>query len=292
LENVPPGQQKIVHDLGKDNIYRPDGPNAAYFGAPDIELFCPTEGTCEKMQMFQCRSQKDIKLIAGQSEERFVYYLCRNCGKSQKSFGIFWHLSRDQKTGTIFKYGEVPQFGPPNPARLISLLRENKELYLKGRRAENQSMGIAAYAYYRRIIEAQKSQIFDAIIGVCKAYSAKPEIIADLEAAKAERQFVKAIEAVKHGLPEVLFVDGQNPLALLHDALSEGLHVQSDEECLELATDIRMVLGAFAERMGEALREQRDLTESVTRLMRKRQEREKALKAATAAQVEGAKSPA
>ncbi len=113
-----------------------------------------------------------------------------------------------------------------------------------------------------------------------------------LEAAKAERQFVKAIEAVKHGLPEVLFIDGQNPLALLHDALSEGLHAQSDEECLELATDIRMVLGAFAERMGEALREQRDLTESVTRLMRKRQEREKALKAANATQVEGAESPA
>lgn len=280
LETVPPGQQKPVLDLGRDTFYPANGNSGAYFGAPDIELFCDTEETCGKMQMFVCVERDKISLTREGSEDTFVYYQCRNCGKNQKTFAIFWHLSANHKSGEIYKYGEFPQFGPPNPPGLISLLRQNKELYLKGRRAENQAMGIAAYAYYRRIIEAQKNQIFDAIIRVCKAYSAKPEIIAELEAAKNERQFVKAIGVVKHGLPEVLFIDGHNPLTLLHDALSEGLHAQSDEECLQLATDIRMVLVAMAERMGEALREQRDLTESVSRLIRMRQSREQATKKA------------
>ena len=51
-----------------------------------------------------------------------------------------------------------------------------------------------------------------------------------------------AIEAVRHGLPQALYIEGHNPLTLLHSALSEGLHELPDDECLKMAADIRLVI--------------------------------------------------
>jgi hypothetical protein len=46
---------------------------------------------------------------------------------------------------------------------------------------------------------------------------------------------------VKHGIPQARLINGHNPLTLLHNALSAGLHEQSDETCLELAQAVRVV---------------------------------------------------
>jgi hypothetical protein len=62
----------------------------------------------------------------------------------------------------------------------------------------------------------------------------------------------------------------RNPLTLLHSALSEGLHAQTDEECLEIATSIRVVMADFAERMGQALKDEAELTSAVSRLLNKK----------------------
>ena len=42
-------------------------------------------------------------------------------------------------------------------------------------------------------------------------------------------------------MPESLLINGHSPILLLHSALSEGLHAQTDEQCLELAE----ALGSF-----------------------------------------------
>src|SRR5690606_15209627 len=103
-----------------------------------------------------------------------------------------------------------------------------KLLYEKGRRAESQSMGIAAYAYYRRVVENRKNQIIEAFITVAQKVGASRELLDDLEAAKKETQFTNAIRAIKHAIPDSLMIEGHNPLVLLHDTLSDGLHGQSD----------------------------------------------------------------
>ena len=59
-----------------------------------------------------------------------------------------------------------PPFGPPTPARVITLIGPDKEYYLKGRRAENQGMGIGAFSYYRRVVENQKNRIIDEVITI------------------------------------------------------------------------------------------------------------------------------
>jgi hypothetical protein len=107
-----------------------------------------------------------------------------------------------------------------------------REYYLKGRRCENQGVGIAAFAYYRRVVENQKNRIRDEILRAARKIGVPDDMITDLEGAKTETQFTTAIDRVKRGVPQALLINGHNPLTLLHSALSEGPHAQADDECL------------------------------------------------------------
>ncbi|MBB3176248.1 hypothetical protein [Variovorax sp. Sphag1AA] len=168
------------------------------------------------------------------------------------------------------KFGERPQFGPPTPARVTTLVGSARDYYFKGTRSENQGLGIAAFAYYRRVVEDRKAEIFAEIRRVASKLGGSTELLAELDAAAKEQQFSAAVAMVKHGIPASLMINGHNPLTLLHAALSEGLHAQTDAECLELATSIRVVLTDFVERVGNALRDEAALTAAVSRLMSKR----------------------
>jgi hypothetical protein len=67
--------------------------------------------------------------------------------------------------------------------------------------------------------------------------------------------------------PQVL---SHNPLTLLHNALSEGLHELTDEECLTLARSIRVVLVELAERISTALKEEAQLKSAVSQLLNRK----------------------
>jgi hypothetical protein len=103
---------------------------------------------------------------------------------------------------------------------------------------------------------------------VSQKIGASKEILDDLSAAKNETQFSKAVGTIKHGIPQALLINGHNPLMLLHSALSEGLHAQTDEQCLELATSIRVVLTDLVDRLGNALKDEAELNAAVNRLLK------------------------
>lgn len=268
LEGTPPGTMANIRDLGGDHTNPLSGRVAAHVNFPEITLFCDTPVTCSGNRVFKTSS--DVELGMQEVKQLFLTYVCKNCSKSHKTFALWIMMGRDLKSGQTIKYGEKPDFGPPTPARVISLIGPQKELYLKGRRAENQGMGIAAFAYYRRVIEDQKDRMFDEIIRVCERLSSGHEIIDELKAAKGETQFGKAVGTVKHALPPALFINGHNPLTLLHSALSEGLHAQTDEECLEIAKSVRVVMADFAERMGQAMQDDAELNTAVSRLLQRK----------------------
>jgi len=157
----------------------------------------------------------------------------------------------------------------------LRLFGQERENFLKGRRCESQGLGIGAFSYYRRVVENQKKMIFDEIIRVAEKISAPPETIAALKAARDETQFSKSLQSAKVAIPQALLINGHNPLTLLHTALSDGLHGRSDEECLELAQDIRVVLSELADRLGQSLKDDAELNTAVTRLLAAQQKRGK-----------------
>ena len=178
--------------------------------------------------------------------------------------------NEDDEGGIAYKLGELPPFGPPTPSRLIKLIGPDREIFLKGRRCENQGLGIGAFVYYRRVIESQKNRILDEILKVAKKLNATPESISELENARTETQFSKALSSVKTAIPQSLLINGHNPLLLLHSALSEGVHELSDEECLEIASSVRIVLVELSDRLAQALKDEVELNHALNKLLTKK----------------------
>src|SRR6266853_4303011 len=259
LESVPPGEMRRVKGLR----YWETGGRSACLDTPPLSLHCSSDH-CNGPRIF--RHSEAIRVPPGTGiADRIVDFTCSNCGEGQKTFALrlFFPLS-DGYFGDCIKFGEIPTYGPPTPTRLLRLFGEDREIFLKGRRCENQGLGIGAFTYYRRIVESHKNQILDEIIKV--AAKVAPGMVEMLEDAKNENQFLKSIDSVKHSIPQSLLINGHNPLMLLHSALSEGLHAQTDEQCLELAQAVRVVLADLAERIGQALKDEAELNAAVTRL--------------------------
>jgi hypothetical protein len=266
LERVPPGRSTRVTKLGGIPTFSrlANEPSGYTIHLPEIELHCDEE-PCGGIRSFKPFIPKIDISIRG-PESRFLLYVCKNCEGSLKEFALRLRLD-DGSEGDGFKFGELPEFGPPLPPRLVTLIRPQRDLFAKGRRCENQGLGIASFAYYRRVIENQKGHIIDELVRACRRMNADSALIKDLMEAKKETQFDKAVGTIKHVLPIGLLIKGNNPLTLIHNALSRGLHAQTDEECLELATSIRLVMIEFADRLGQVMREQAELDNAVVRLL-------------------------
>jgi len=262
LASKPPNVQAYVTELFKLSTR---SPSSASLAGPEIKLHCDREG-CEGERRFACTGGSYS--FDGSADSRFLYYACKDCGKSQKIFSLAIIRDKQTKSGWVSKFGEIPPFGAHTPRRVFDLIGEEyRELFLQGRRAENRGLGIGAYAYYRRIVEHQKGKFIDEIRKVAEKLGASAETIKTFQEARNEKQFKNAIENIKLAIPPSLFTDGRNPLLLLHDALSDGIHEYTDAQCLEFATTIRLILTDLSEKISMALKEKAELKQAVEKLL-------------------------
>ena len=263
IADIPPSSERKV-----SNICRVSGLHTNGLVVPTIEIYCDSE-ICQDIRFFDSNSSfDDINLNLDIWVDFFLYYMCRHCRITRKTYAISVKKEENSdEVGVARKIGQWPSFSPHISSKVITLIRDDKDLFFKGRRAEAQGLGIGAFAYYRRVITNQKNRLIDEIIKVFNRLGYDKDNIKQLELAKKETQFSKAVEIIKDGIPEVLKIEGHNPLTLLHDALSGGLHDMTDEKCLVCAQDIRNVLVKFTELLNQALKDDVELKSSVHRLM-------------------------
>lgn len=271
LESVPPSQVKEIKSL----VHRRSFPNGgAYYALsiPEIRLHCG-DSNCGGMRIFRCDKEDGPTIETRGKGFSFEYvpYKCSNCQATTKTYSLAVRVDDIQTcSGRCYKFGELPVYGPPTPSRLISLIGPDRELFLQGRRCESQGLGIGAFVYYRRVVENQKDRILGKVVEVARMLNAPADMVATLTAAQTETQFHKALQSVKDSIPESLKIKGQNPLTLLHSALSDGLHARDDQTCLSLAHAIRVVLAELSDRIGQTLRDDREIGEAVSLLMESR----------------------
>ena len=265
LANIPPGSERKV-----SKICRISSQYTYELVVPKIKIYCDSD-ICQGIRFFDYNfGYNDINLNLDRWFEFLLYYNCRHCKKTEKIYAI--SVKKDENSdedGVARKIGQWPSFGPHISSKVITLIRDDKDLFFKGRRAEAQGLGIGAFAYYRRVITKQKNRLIEEIIKVSKRLEYGTDNIKQLESAKEEIKFSKAVDIIKDGIPEVLKIEGCNPLTLLHNALSVGLHDKTDEECLKLAQDIRNVLVKFIDLLNQALKDDAELKSSVNRLFKR-----------------------
>jgi hypothetical protein len=257
LSKYPPGEVQAINNLGVSR--RPN--STPILIKPRLKLHCPNS-TCSGVRFFDSYQTKKVPL-SEKWTRIFLHYSCANCRTHSKIYAIMARWNTDIDDGEAIKVGEWPPFGPKVSTRVISILGENKDLFLMGRRSEVQGLGIGALAYYRKVIDNQKDAIIDEIIRVVRRTGSSESHIAKLKSAKMEKTFKDAVELIGDALPQALLINGYNPLALLDQAIRKGSYVNNDTDALQLATALRRILSELAERVVRALEDQTELDEAV-----------------------------
>lgn len=239
-----------------------------------LRLYCDFKD-CQNYTFFEVLMNTDFQISLSSPNEIVVSFRCCNCRKSTYSFflEITSSVVSNADNKTIFqiqKIGQIPRHGKRTPSKASKIIGKERDLFFKGSISENQGLGIGAFSYYRRVLDSQKDKIFDEVIKVLKLTTGNETLTQELTDAKAETQFTKAVDKIHTALPDGLLIGGYNPLKLLYSALSDGLHSHTDEECLELAQDIKVVLFEFSERLDSALKESVELSRAVNRLAKKK----------------------
>jgi hypothetical protein len=263
LETIHPSVQRNVSGLWSPRRTA-TAADRLDINTPDLRLHC---AQCDGERTF--RSDSNLVLEKNTAHGGFISYLCGDCRKQSKTFSL-WAAAGETRGGVAYKYGEIPPFGVPVPNKMLRLFGKDRDNFIKGRQCENQGLGVGAFAYYRRVVENHKNEIFDEIIKVCATVGASKVLIEELDSAKKEISFTNAMGKIKTALPQGLLISGHNPLLALHNALSIGLHNESDAKCLEAAHDIRLVLTDLIERMWLLRQDKSELDGAVQRLIAKK----------------------
>jgi hypothetical protein len=238
---------------------------------PELEYFCPN------CNAFTPCSPTSMPVNVGRHPRAHTLTcLCLKCNTEAKRYFLETLFEggpfEDGGKGKARKQGEWPLFRPRIPSKVRSLLGDDFDEYQKGMLAESAGLGVGAFGYYRRVLERQRARLFQKIKQVAER-KGEVEAAMALEAAIGEKQFTKSLDIAKPAVPKDLFFKGHNPLTLLHDLISNGIHDEeegSDERSLEAVKDIRLLLGWLAQRMSEVMKDEAEMDAAVSRLAEKR----------------------
>lgn len=241
------------------------------FPKVQINMSCPI---CKSNQTFSMRNEyfENAGYMNAPSGGKGVrlLYKCTHCEKFERFF--FIKIGGDKSDTWLMKIGQYPAWeisGEPNVERLLGA---HAEYYKKGLICESQGYGIGAFGYYRRIVEETIDELLSEIADLISGEELEKYNDA-LSKTKETIVTAEKIELVKDLLPPILRPDGMNPLSALHSALSQGLHAESDEDCLDLAQHCREVLVFLVNQVAASKETSKSFTNSMRRLLDKKSER-------------------
>jgi hypothetical protein len=194
-----------------------------------------------------------------------AFYSCVACNESPIAFAV--RLNEDATK--IEKVGQYPPWSI-NPSRAVAkALGTHLADFKKGLACESHSYGIGAFAYYRRIVENVIERLLNDIGELLKndpSYEHYKQNLANVTESKAAE---KRIALVKDMLPSTLRPGGMNPLGDLHQALSQGLHAEDDDDCLALAEATRESLVYLIEHVQAAQQKAKGYVQNMEAIKRK-----------------------
>lgn len=244
-----------------------------FWPLPEITLRCET---CAGDRRFASTTHLSSSWFVTQSARKSTTLECRckNCSSYIKVFGItiehddpFFGMRGGSLSAKVTKFGEHPRWGERIPTRIRRMTGENFELFEKGYRCESQGLGVGAFAYYRGVVEMSWKKILGEVRRAASKHPNTEDFVSDIDASIKQRQFKKSVDSMKHAIPENLSINGQNPLILLHNATSVGLHGRSDEQCLGAAAAVRTLLVRTITIVEELLEDTSATDEAVKLLM-------------------------
>ena len=233
---------------------------------PPIHMYCEA---CKSEQTFNIANKYsddyghgEVRLYGEKDIVVRAVYLCSAC----RIFLRFFLVKLSVKGKYAMKVGQEPPYEIAIDKNLSKMLGRYEDYYKKGLICESQSYGIGAYAYFRRIAEEIIDELLESITDLIEEEN-KEVYKGALEKTKETKVTQDKIDLVKDLLPSSLRPNNVNPLGVLHEVLSEGLHSKSDEECLEDAIYIKDTLIFLVNQILRSEEDKKQFTESMKKLL-------------------------
>ena len=231
-----------------------------------INMFCDECGSNQTFQMInEYWSGRNAVNYPTAGSIVQMRYRCTHCSHFEREF--FVKISDDWES--IMKVGQFPAWDIKGNNDIEKLLGEHSSYFKRGLICESQGYGIGAFAYYRRIVEEIIDSLLDQISNLLSGEE-KQKYADALAKTKTTRVTAEKIELVKDLLPPILRPNNMNPLSTLHEVLSEGLHADADERCVQLAEAVRNVLVFLTNQIEVSTAAGKSFTESMKGLLDKK----------------------
>jgi hypothetical protein len=264
IENAQALEDRLGKILVKGSLYRTfvyTGKSAHFssgerkrFGLlpHQLKMFCGDE-QCKGETWWEC----DYKSVYFGSD--FIckrYYACRNCGSRKQYYQFIWQ--ENEKANIFIKVGQWPPLEiEPSKELSKSLGPEDSNLYKKGLINYQFGHGIAAVAYFRRVLENKVNALLALIVEAARNENMDHERLQEIETVKDSHRVEDKIDVATKILPAHLKPGGHNPLDKLYAPLSAGLHGESDDACLRIFSDARFVFEYLFKNLTESNEEAR-----------------------------------
>lgn len=209
-------------------------------------------------------SGRGLEPTSIKSKTHQITFQCAKCKTYSIHFYIAFKSSQRSVKGKseliietkVQKVGQLPPLESTVDVAIEKWLSETDlDLYKKGLRSETHGFGIGSFSYFRRIVENNAQKILE---GVSESTDSDDLKLAISEALK-KHTATDRLELVKDHAPASFAVDGQNVFTILYSALSSGIHGKSDEDCLSVATSIRVCLSFLIQKIAISQQEQAKL---------------------------------
>lgn len=202
----------------------------------EIESHCEV---CDQSRPFQDsytlgkgrgHSYSSPMFISGVAQYSFA---CASCRKSNRTYLVQQIVENDFVK--FQKYGELPRSRIPRDKRLQKFLKDDRDNYEKAVLCLSHEYGIAAFAYFRRIVESNIIRLLDLIQEDVQASGEDSEALKAIQSLRDGSPMSEKIKVANMALPKYLQPNGLNPLGRLYQVLSEGVHSLPEAECLKKA---------------------------------------------------------
>ena len=198
-----------------------------------LTIFCTK---CEEKTTWKTSKSN----VLGLSTEIFE---CADCSDQRTAYFLKANFLDAGNVYDLEKVGQFPGQSVDIPKEISKNLGGSEKLYKKGLECCAEGFGIGAVAYFRRVVEDKTNDLLNTMADLAHEYGEETAVVDRIRNIRDEKiAYEEKIKAASQIIPKSLRPGGTNALHVLFQLLSQRLHSESEESCLETAEGIRDVL--------------------------------------------------
>ena len=173
--------------------------------------------------------------------------------------------------GTVTKIGQYPRHSMGVRRDFERRLGDDGELYRKALVCHTQGYGLAALAYFRRLVENKTNTLIDIVASLASVNPVAESEVPNIRLAKQEVTCEQKLRVASEAVPDSLKPGGINPLEVLHDLLTRKPSSGSEKECLETVDELREIFDHVFGQLHSQVEEQHRFIESAGKMTGRQQ---------------------